>query len=179
VITLSIACRFGRDMDYHEIREILRSSAAGHWLRIAHGPLFLDAWAGIARGDGDDAFHSEFISHYSRAVYGPMVELAIAWGCPQDRDLSFEWAHWPDPSVDREYVDILWNGAIVDRYLGLSVDGGRAFLPQPAADVLNEEYVAERITETQDNLFRIIAGLEQRNEHDTYLKQAGFVVVPG
>ena len=46
--------------------------------------------------------------------------------------LSLDWAErFPDRTVTGSWVDVLWNGSLVDRQIVFNADGGRVTLPAP------------------------------------------------
>lgn len=69
--------------------------------------------------------------HLDRKVWQADADLAVEWGLSAANDLHFDWAKWPDRSVDAVFFDILWRGQLIFRERILVVDGGRAYLPLP------------------------------------------------
>ncbi len=174
-------------MTLAELRDILRRSDVGDWERLpsggSYGPTYLNAFEEL-RGSGD-AHWLEVESHHSRATYRADVSLGIAWGLARRDDRRvFEWLKFPERDSSPQVLDVLWCGSLVDRYLGLVVDGGRAVVPYPTgeheqSDVDDAALTRYVVTETQDSVWRLANGLSGNADYDDYRARVPFEVVPG
>jgi len=171
-------------MKLSEIRTILATTKSDDWHVVPGFPTYRDNVNAIVDG------LSELTSHYYTAVYQPDVSLTVAWGMdrpgdqnPHDLDsVSMTWeGPWPDRKISSFIVDVFYNSALVDRYTGADVDGGRAVLPYPTMHSLAPDgsVVGWTATQWQVDLFRLISDLQGLTEYDSYLARAQFVVDSG
>jgi hypothetical protein len=111
-------------MTHEELHRLIRESSRGDWKDVGlGGPTFLYGY--VTEGE------HQFV-HHSLAVFKPNISLAYAWGMTGRDRYEWEWVkNFPDPSARTYFIDILYNSALVDRELAVSVDGGRALLPSP------------------------------------------------
>lgn len=170
-------------MTHDELLALLAGSTVSDW-HVIHcaggssgGPSYLDEW-------GDE--HPN--THYTRAVWKADLALGLAWGMsfPGDQR-TFGWAVWPDKSAYPSLLDVFWNGMLVHREHGVVVDGGRAILPWPHAELIHGvgtygvEHIADSVTERAADLWRLRSALEHQgraDEYDRYLETSGLVVIP-
>ncbi|MGO9299679.1 MAG: hypothetical protein ACLQQM_02775 [Acidimicrobiales bacterium] len=179
-------------MTLDEFRRTIFNSAPEDWHKIAcggEGPSYLDAFSSVTSYPGGVEEHwLQHDSHYYRATFRPDVSIGLAWGLawgPLDDQRDFDWVKgMPDKSCHPVLVDLLSNGCLVDRYVGLVVDGGRARLPFPTgkydstADPSRPVLIEEQVTRDEVALWRIVDVLETgRQEFDSYLRRVGFVVL--
>ena len=119
-------------MDLFALRKLIAESWDEHWHTLPIGPYFHD---GFGEVDSSEGHYLEHRAHYYRAVLMSDVDVSLEFGMSLDgdRDRTIEGFGWgltfPDPAVRREFIDIFYRGALVDRMLVLDVDGGRATLP--------------------------------------------------
>jgi hypothetical protein len=170
-------------MRYDEIRSLIASTTSDDWNELEQGPLYLDQMNQVMSGG---ASWIEVGSHYSVFVYGPDVDLRIAWGISLDDRLDFGW-HFPDRAVTRRLVDVFWRGSLVDRWTVLSVDGGRALLPDvdrfwvrtgdTAADFEHITWTVPALDGALARLLNVLAG-HQPDDLETALQIAGIIELP-
>ena len=159
-------------MQLHEIWAKISESWGEWWNYIPQGPLF-NYNLGTSNGDA-----SVLGWHDARAVLIEDVNIAIEWGMSDDpfehrRDYKPEWAPFADRSVHLVYADIFYAGALVERIMMASVDGGRAYLPVPKLDgdrwiVLDRPY----------QLVRLINDITDTDDFDSYFERSGIYKWP-
>ncbi|NLE21233.1 MAG: hypothetical protein GX624_00400 [Actinobacteria bacterium] len=73
----------------------------------------------------------------ARAVYRPQREIGLAWSPAGESELASLPA-WPAPALEGEcvyhWVELLFDGAVVDRHLACWFDAACASLPVPRAE---------------------------------------------
>jgi hypothetical protein len=152
------------------------------------GPSFLydlDVWT-----SGDDKQGLAVREHGLRASYKRDVSIGLACGLPfmplgngSGQDLRFDWVRsFDEPITHGEWLDLFWNGALIDRHLVLLVDGGQAMLPNPRASLvesrqMTQERFADTVSARAVAIARLVHCFEHRpDDFDRYLEMAGFVV---
>ena len=168
------------------LRKIVESSAAD-WslLSLGDGPIDLDTFTQIRSPESDEAQHRlEGELHRNRATYRPNAGIGLVWGLSDRLDLlTLRSVRFVDPRGWSTVLGVLWNGSLVDRYLGLVVDGGRAVLPFPddwrsQPDWFSHPLTGGRVTESQVGIWRVVNALEGTGaEYDAYLSKSGFCIV--
>jgi len=110
------------------------------------------------------------------ATYRPDVSIALRWPLRESSPYWETWLAFLKPGEEgepRSWVELLYNGAPVERVMYLSVDGYRAELPIPRFSP-KDDWVIPR---WQFDFFRMFNALERAtSEFETYLERAGFVV---
>jgi hypothetical protein len=160
-------------MRLDEVLTAVRGSATSHWNKMSCwgagcGPSYRYQFA---VSESHNQPNSVFIdSHPYAAAYRPNLSITMAWGLDSNKNFREEWANqFPDPQASSEFVDIVFNGALVFRLMYVTVDGGRAFLPLPepnGATVSEEEY----------DLVRVIHELTNGVPFDDYFSRAKFQI---
>jgi len=115
-------------MNMHELRGAITDTYDEHWHLVQDGPFFHDRVE-------DDTVQA----HRKRAVLHSDINIAIEWGMAVDDDADaalddYDWAshaRLSDPKVHEIWVDVFYQGDLVDRVTLLDVDGHRAYLPVP------------------------------------------------
>jgi hypothetical protein len=174
-------------MTLDELRRVIFGSEPSDW-HVIHcwgatsGPSYLDDF-GEAAVNGA---RIEVRAHPERATYRPDVRIGLAWGLTVDERREFDWSqHFSDKRCSPVLADLLWNGSLVDRYSGASVDGGRGVLPMPLGASVETsptdvEQIGWKVTEAEVSLWCLIDRLKGgESEFDMYLRLAGFTVVRG
>jgi hypothetical protein len=136
------------------------------------GPSFLDLW-------GSDADDEPVLlgSHTMRAAYRPDISIALAWGLVAHDEVEESWTlTFAHGAASSHFVDFLYNGALVERGLYVSVDGGRCKLPIPQRDLTDPASDGLWITRWQHDFFALLNRLEAVADFDLYLRDAGFEV---
>jgi hypothetical protein len=167
---------------YEEIRQLITGSSPDDWAVIeSGGGVYLDRLGQVGWGDGQSL---EVESHLYLAVFKPDAGVRLAWGVTEDTGLVFDGWEWPDPRIARQVVDGFWHGALVTRWLVLSVDGGRCYLPVPrhafAGEVLGDgETAGWAVKESEVALARLLQQLARPgDDFGGYLKRTEAIVVP-
>lgn len=128
----------------------------------------------------------EVVGHHSLWIYEPDVHLSLAFGFPH-RSSNFEYPRWPqfaEPKLTPYYVDVCFSGSPVHRDVLVSVDGGRAFMPDfknevaPSGARFGMEAFALSATSAQVSLARLVSVLQGTNEFDRYWETIGAVEIP-
>lgn len=159
-------------MKLYEIHKAIAETWDDHWNVITEGPLFnydlgtIDEVATVA------GYHS------ARAVLIDDVDIAIEYGMDVDAFGNREkwtesWAPFADPTIRAEYCDIYYRGALVDRAMLASVDGGRATLPMP--ELRDGAWVA---MERPYQLARLVDSFSSGREFDDYFRRSGILKWP-
>jgi hypothetical protein len=98
--------------------------------------------------------------------------------------LDVDWARrFADEKVTASWVDVLWNGALVDRELVYNADGGRVILPASQVMYHTEspsdrtEIIGEYVTQWEYHLARIVAGFEGQRDFEGDFERAGFTLL--
>ena len=142
------------------------------WHLLADGPQFhynLGTVGNVA---------SVFGYHSWRAVLNEDVDIAIEFGLNDDPsnddgNWTAPWAPFPDESVHGRYADVFYRGALVDRELLASVDGGRAVLPIPSRQ--GKKWVASH---WEHELARLVDELNGHSEFVDYFTRSGMEKIP-
>ncbi len=118
------------------------------------------------------------------------MNLRLAWGMEIDRDLSFEGWNFPDRTIRQFLADAFWQGAFVDRWTVLHVDGGRCYMPYPnrfGVDTVesvvegHDEGVAWTARASHVALARLLNDIVRRPEPgmlERHMEQADVIEVP-
>lgn len=154
----------------------IRTSVSDEWNRIDDGPFFNYSLGDVTAfdGQGGSTTYVEVESHHSAASYIPDISLTIQWGMKwTDDNLSFAWADFADPTIRRTLIDVFWHGALVHRFWGLVVDGGRARIPMPEL----AEGGVEWLKADEIDIFRVVSSLEAGGwDFDDYVRRTGLEV---
>lgn len=168
-------------MNLEDLHAVIAGSNPSDWHRISDGPFFRHV-----AYHGDDNYYSE---HYYRAVLTENLAVALEWGLPR-RDAESETGHlwakqngsFPDPHVHGIWIDVLYNGELVDRALAYSVDGGRGYLPTYEQkridggdpDDFTSAKWAFQVDDWRYVLTRLVDHLSNTGDFDSYFARAGF-----
>ena len=173
-------------MRYDELTENVTTSSPDDWALVqSSGGYFLNQLGEVI---SSGQHWLEVGTHYHLAVHKDDVNLRLAWGLTTDRDLTFDGWVFPDPKIDRETVDAFWRGALVARWMVLSVDGCRCYLPHPDRAVAltgespgDTEMAGWTVKESETALARLVQTLTRPGDtdFDDYLKRTGAVVIRG
>jgi hypothetical protein len=161
-------------MKLHEIRTAIRESAAEYWNYIPEGPLFN---YNLGTSDGSAQV---FGWHDARAVLEDDVDIALEFGMSDDpfdhkEKWTEDWAHFPDTQIVGFYCDVFYRGALVDRVLLTSVDGGRATLPLPDR---KRDGSGWTVNDWPHELARLVNDLHGRRDFEDYFERSGIEKLP-
>lgn len=85
----------------------------------------------------------------------------------QNDDFQEEWANsHPDPRAVGYWHDLYYDGNLIDRFILVSVDGGRAFLPPPDLETGKIKMMNYKVAQFHDVL----------NSLDQYIRRSGLEV---
>jgi len=136
-----------RYIDYDEILEfILTTEAKNDWKWIKTN------WA-------EEAFLKE----------DPRLRIRVRWDDKGKHNDNFTegWANkYPDPSASSYWYDLSNDGALIERFILVSVDGARAELPVPDIGTLEVPSLRYKVAQIFDEL----------NTLDEYMKRSGLTV---
>lgn len=161
-------------MDLWAIRKNFEETIDDHWNLLEVSTYFHDRIV----GSGDEM---EVESHYHRAVLTSDVRLALEWGMhanSREDDVQFknypwgEQVHWPDPKVVEEFIDVFWDGSLVDRLRVMSVDGYRALLPLPKKR--GDDWT---VMGWEVDLTRLVDQISGHDEFHRYFEGTGFATI--
>lgn len=160
-------------MHLNDLRDTIINSRPDDWTAVSDGPLYLGR---ISPSYGAGGASIVVDSHYRLAIYNEDVDLRLAWGLVAATGLSYPNLKWPDPTINRIYVDAFWGGALVARWTLLDVDGHRCYLPE-----LSHPPTGWTVTCSEEKLARLVQtlGSGRDDEYEGYLKQTRAVVVSG
>lgn len=131
-------------MNYDELHQMIRTSTASDWVSLDAGPYFAEATI-VAEGQGKK-WVDEVRHHHSRAVLRADLDVSLSWGMEDSMPYYEEWVDrmgGPHVKARRILLDFFYRGAIVDRSLGLAVDGTLMPFPRTAdEDAAFEAYFA-------------------------------------
>lgn len=168
-------------MNLADLRQLISRTDALGWNVMSDGPLFHHV-----AYHGDDSYRS---AHYYRAVWAEDVSIALEWGLPT-REAQDEPGHlwakdngFPDPHVYSFWIDVFFQGELVDRVRAFDVDGGRAYLPRynqhRTDDGPRDDYKHATWAFTVDpwpyTLTKLVDSLSNKGEFDSYFARASFV----
>ncbi len=168
-------------MDLEQVRSLITNSRPEDWERIRHNSYFLPRHSTDAVAEDTESVKVD--EHEVLVVYKPDVDLRLAWGLVEEPDLHVEWAPpWPNPKVARLFVDTFWAGALIDREVVYSVDGGRCYLPEQdrdgastgVIDGVTSGFVVDEAVARRARLINELTS-SQGVEFDSYMQQARFV----
>jgi hypothetical protein len=136
------------------------------------GPSFLEAWQ---RGpDGEPILAG---AHTMRATYMPDVALSIAWGLAAGDGFVESWtAVFDGGPASSHFVDVFWNGALVERGLYVAVGVERCKLPIPQRDLDEPGPSGRWITRWQHRFFTLLNALEATSDLDDHLRTASIEI---
>jgi hypothetical protein len=166
------------------IRQMIRASEVDDWSVVQYGPTYLDAFGMVGTSTGS---YVEQREHTSRAVFTADVSLGLAWGMSKEEPFEWSASPWPDKRTVNEYVDVFWNGMLIERLVVTSVDGHRGLLPPTITvavtvdgDVLNGSVIGEEATEWDTHLTRLVYLLRGRSlsDFESHLMTAHIAVIP-
>ena len=136
-----------RYMDYDEILEfILTTNPKNDWKWIKTN------WA-------EEAFLKE----------DPRLRIRVRWDNEGKHNDNFQgkWANkYPDPNASSFWYDLSNDGALIERFILVSVDGARAELPLPDINSLEVKPLTYKIAQIFDEL----------NTLDEYMRRSGLTV---
>ena len=162
-------------MTLYEVRQHIKSSRSDMWNVLPGFPL-PDRLRRRTTTSGPE-FEADNYDHL--AVYMPVVSLSIAWGLTDDDDFTEEWhQNFADKKARGVWLDILWNGAPIDRQAGVVVDGAKCTLPRPKRELEGEATIGWEISGWQHLIFGLVntlAGVSSVQFED-YVQKAGFFV---
>jgi hypothetical protein len=136
-----------RHMDYDEILEFVKTTNAK------------TDWKWVKTNWAEEAFLKE----------DPRLRIRVRWDDEGIHVRGFQesWANkHPDPTANSYWYDLSYDGALIDRFILVSVDGARAELPLPDRNTLEVEPLIYKIAQIFDGL----------NTLDEYMRRSGLSV---
>ena len=172
-------------MRLDQIRRMVRESTAADWERLYAAEVLLNSQRLSVITSGDQLHNIEQDGHHAAAIYAADVHLTLQYGLQQGdpKNMHFDWDVFPHKAF-MFYVDVLWNGVVVDRHTLVGVDGGQAHLPLPTPEFdqpISADSEANRywVTTTERDLARLIHDIAGNPESfDSYLNRVEFEVRP-
>jgi len=114
-------------MTLQQIRNIVDNSVSSDWHKIEGNIIERWEW-----GQQNGQNYTQPISHDMLAVFKSDVDVSMAWGAVICDAFSEPWhKKLPDPSAKSVLVVLRHNGAKVDDWTFVNVDGGRYIVPLP------------------------------------------------
>ena len=136
-----------RHMDYEEILEFIKTTNAK------------TDWKFIKTNWAEEAFLKE----------DPRLRIRVRWDDEgvHVKDFKEPWANkHPDPTANSYWYDLSYDGALIERFILVSVDGARAELPLPDRNTLEVEPLIYKVAEVFDEL----------NTLEKYMRRSGLSV---
>lgn len=136
-----------RHMDYDEILGFIESTNAK------------SDWKFVKTDWAEEAFLRE----------DPRLRIRVRWDEPglHVKGFAEPWAtEHPDPSANSYWYDLFYDGALIERFILVSVDGARAELPLPDPTSLEVEPLVYKVAQVFDEL----------NTLEDYMKRSGLKV---
>jgi hypothetical protein len=172
-------------MTFDEITQVLEESTPDDWYEV---PL-ASGWdsfvwtLAITTFGGDRRQVIEVEGHYSRAVYCDNPDLGLAWGLKSQDEFTEPWTQaFADKTASSQYVDVLWNGMLIDRFVHVVVDGGRSAIPLPDREMVANLVLGYSLKNRDYRVGRLVASISGRTElktFDEYIKRVGIVLEEG
>lgn len=122
-----------RHMDYEEILSFIKTTNAKA------------DWKFVKTNWSEEAFLKE----------DPRLRIRVRWDDEgvHVKDFKEPWANkHPDPSANSYWYNLSYDGALIDRFILVSVDGARAELPLPDRNTLEVDPLIYKIAEVFDSL---------------------------
>jgi len=136
-----------RHMTYDEILKFIKTTNAKF------------EWKWIQTNWSEEAFLKE----------DPRLRIRVRWDDVgiHDKDLKEKWAKkHPDHSVNSYWYDLSYDGALIDRFILVSVDGGQAELPMPDPVTLEADPLTYKVAQIFD----------EHNTLEEYMGRAGLSI---
>lgn len=178
-------------MELAEVRRRISESTPSDWNLIYAPFLYLESWIWWQR-PGDEVTHFEAHAHDVRGVFKPDVSIGLAYGLRWEDGDEFHvpWTSpWPEP-IHAAYVDVFWNGMLIDRELVLQVSdlSSSAVLPVGKVESVPgdggvtawKDYtvMGESVSKWQADLAKVVHCFQHRAEDfDRFMSQAPIAVV--
>ena len=94
-------------------------------------------------------------------MYRPDVSLGLAWGLTSQDEFSEPWTEvFADAKASSQFVDVLWSGMLIDRFVQVVVDGGRSSLPLPDRELVDGTAVGYWLKKRPYRVGRLVAGIK-------------------
>jgi len=136
-----------RHMDYDEILSFIKTTSPK------------TDWKFIKTNWAEEAFLKE----------DPRLRIRVRWDDEgvHVKDFKELWANkHPDPTANSYWYELSYDGALIERFILVSVDGGRAELPLPDRNTLEVELLIYKVAEIFDEL----------NTLEEYMRKSGLSV---
>lgn len=178
---------YGLPVQLSEIVGRVTGSRPEDWHRVDAGNVtYLDRLEhGWTYENGVKQSFIEVESHHSRVVMKDDVQIGMAWGVRRDPDGERFHEDWTERFADEQasaaWLDLLYNGQLVDRRMYVVVDGGRCKLPLPEQIFAEGFGVGPRekrlwVRREDALIMGLINALDSGYDYARYLSQAGFDV---
>ena len=136
-----------RQMDYDELLEFIKTTDAK------------TDWKFVKTNWAEEAFLKE----------DPRLRIRVRWDDEgmHVKDFKEPWANkHPDPTANSYWYDLSYDGALIERFILVSIDGARAELPLPIRNTLEVEPLSYKVAEIFDEL----------NTLEEYMQRSGLSV---
>ena len=136
-----------RHMDYDELLEFIKTTDAK------------TDWKFVKTNWAEEAFLKE----------DPRLRIRVRWDDKgmHVKDFKEPWANkHPDPTANSYWYDLSYDGALIERFILVSIDGARAELPLPIRNTLEVEPLSYKVAKIFDEL----------NTLEEYMQRSGLSV---
>lgn len=159
-------------MRLEELMQIIRQSSNEDWNVIESNTLLSNVTT-----DDNNVVYADY--HTNRAAYKPNISIGLAWGLNHNADFHEQWANChADPHASSHFLDVFYNGMLVERIIYVQIDGGRSYMPLPHRE-MNENYetIGCYITNEEYELFQLFNSIQSFDtQYDSYLRRSGIEV---
>jgi hypothetical protein len=117
----------GQLMTLDELIAVVSGSSVDDWLT-----LNIHTTHGWEHGSTNGQPYTRPSEHDRLSIYRQNVDVSIAFGATVSESFQESWVtKFPNDSASSQAVWLRYRGSVVNEWVGVSVDGGRYFLPMP------------------------------------------------
>jgi|GEM_PF-4284147 len=159
-------------MRLEELIQIIRESSNEDWNVIESNTLLSNVTT-----DDNNTVYADY--HTNRAAYRPGLSIGLAWGLNCNENFYEQWANChPDPQASSHFLDIFYNGMLVERIIYVVIDGGRSYMPLPHREMNeNHETIGWYVTHEEYEFFELFNSLQSFDtQYNSYLRSSGIEV---
>ena len=159
-------------MKSEELLKVIRESTSEDWNVIESNTLLSNVTT-----DDNNVVYAE--CHTNRAAYRPDISIGLEWGLNCNAHFYEKWANChSDPQASSHFLDIFYNGMLVERIVYVVIDGGRSYMPLPHREINEKnETIGYYITHEEYELFQLFNLIQCLDtQYDSYLSRSGIEV---
>lgn len=159
-------------MKLEEVIKIIRESSEEDWNVIESNTMLSHVTT-----DSNNNVYSDY--HTKRASFRPDISIGLAWGLDCNKDFYEEWANkHPDPQASSKFLDVFYNGMLVERNVYVVIDGGRSYMPLPHREMSGDKTTGWHITKEQNQFFELFNSIQGFDtQYESYRDMSGIKVI--